>query len=633
MKDNYDNLTRDQLIGLLRRRDLSRRLGLVWERDEIEHERLFEEEFPLVELEASLSRGGGPWRDILIEGDNFHALRFLRAAFKGQVKCIYIDPPYNTGNKDFVYNDHYLDAADSFRHSTWLEFLYRRLSLARDLLREDGVLLVSINDENRALLELLLTQIWPGGRRGSFVWRSRVGDNSGKGANLSVNHEHVLVWAQERFKFSGLERSFAMYSNPDHDPRGDWASDNLVQPKSRSERPNGFYPIRNPATDVWYPPNPDQVWRFASETIGLEGQTTRKETMEELIRQGRVIFPRDARFRIWNDLDSLRTAIANREVPRDGTGALLIREGIDEIDLSFWIGKRIGYGVPRYKRFKSEIATTNQPLSSWIKSSAERDFSEDEEAVHIESGFTDEGSKELRRLLGDKSFPYPKPPSLLRGLIDQATGPGDLVLDFFAGSATTAQAVAELNERDAEAARAATLSPPYPRRWIMVSSTEASAAEAEKNIARDVAARRLSALGLEFAYLRMRSVPTLSAFRDIDAAWLAPSLELLLGGAVGAPGSAPSPGPTGGRIGWFRGRDFVLACLRELDDGLLDELENYQAPPGCTAIVASFRPGVLRQRLGDRADLRILALPDALVAALGSASEPSSSVKAPGSIE
>jgi adenine-specific DNA-methyltransferase len=209
MPDNYDNLSREQLIGLLRKRDLARRLGLVWERDEIEHERLLSDEIPLVELDESLSRGAGPWRDLLIEGDNFPALRFLRASFKGRVKCIYIDPPYNTGNRDFVYNDRYLDADNAFRHSTWLEFLYRRLSLARDLLREDGVLLVSINDENRAYLELLLSQIWPGGRKGSFAWRSRIGDNSGKGANLSVNHEHVLVWAGEGFSFRGDGKSLA----------------------------------------------------------------------------------------------------------------------------------------------------------------------------------------------------------------------------------------------------------------------------------------------------------------------------------------------------------------------------------------------------------------------------------------
>ena len=118
MSDNYENLARNELIGLLRSRDRARRLGLVWERDEIEHERALTDDLPLVELDAELSRGEGPWRNLLIEGDNFHALRFLRAAFKGSIKCIYIDPPYNTGNKDFIYNDHYMDPEDGFRHST-----------------------------------------------------------------------------------------------------------------------------------------------------------------------------------------------------------------------------------------------------------------------------------------------------------------------------------------------------------------------------------------------------------------------------------------------------------------------------------------------------------------------------------
>jgi len=612
MPDNYDNLSREQLIGLLRKRDLSRRLGLVWERDEIEHERILSEELPLVELDESLSRGDGPWVDLLIEGDNFPALRFLRAAYKGRVKCIYIDPPYNTGNRDFVYNDRYLDADNAFRHSTWLEFLYRRLTLARDLLREDGVLLVSINDENRAYLELLLSQIWPGGRKGTLVWRSRIGDNSGKGANLSVNHEHILVWAGESFVFKGMERSFAMYSNPDNDPRGDWASDNLVKGASCKERPNAFYPLYNSEKNIWYAPNPDQVWRFASETKLEIGDTTRKETMEELIRQKRIIFPRDARYAIWNSLDELIAAIHAGDVPKDGTGGLLIREGIPLIDLSFWVGKKIGFGAPRYKRFKSELADTTQPLSSWVKSASEKDFDPDEDTVHIESGFTDEGSKELRRLLGDKAFPYPKPPSLLRGLIDQSTGPGDLVLDFFAGSATTAQAVAELNERDAKAARDAGESEPEKRRWIMVSSTEATDDDPDKNICRDVAARRLAALKLEYAYLRMRGAPTALDGRGLEDEWIGPSVGLILSGRV----MRHTMDASDAGIEWLEGEDSIVAYVRELSPALLDELEAFEVPAGKTAIVASFQPGPIRQRLGQRPDMRVVALPELFVKAL-----------------
>jgi adenine-specific DNA-methyltransferase len=609
MPDNYDNLTREQLIGLLRKRDLSRRLGLVWERDEIEHEKALTEDLPLVELDSGLSRGAGPWRDLLIEGDNFPALRFLRAAFKGRVKCIYIDPPYNTGNRDFVYNDRYLDPDDAFRHSTWLEFLYRRLSLARDLLRDDGVLLVSINDENRAYLELLLAQVWPGGRRGTMVWRSRIGDNSGKGANLSVNHEHVLVWAGEGFAFRGEEKTYSMYGNEDSDPRGDWTSSDLTQPKNWQERPNAFYPVHDPKNDIWYPPNPDRVWAYASENKLEEGQSTRKDTVEELIRQNRVVFPKDVQFSVWNTFEQLVAAIRAGDVPKDGTGGLMIREDIDLIPLEFWVGKKIGFGAPRFKRFKSELSDTTQPLSSWVKAASEKDFDSDSGAVHIESGFTDEGSKELRRLLGDKAFPYPKPPSLLRGLVDQSTEPGDVVLDFFAGSATTAQAVAQLNERDAQAALKAGSPPPEARRWIMVSSTEATADEPDKNICRDVAARRLSALSLDFAYLRVRHAPAAMDGRGLEESWIGPSLQLILSGRAGRDGAGSS-------VSWIEGDDILAGFVRRLTPALLDELEGMEVPAGKTAVIASFQPGPLRQRLGHRPDMRILPLPEVLVKAL-----------------
>lgn len=607
MPDNYDNLSRDQLIGLLRKRDLSRRLGLVWERDEIEHERLLEEAFPLVELDTDLSRGKGPWKDLLIEGDNFDALRFLRAAFKGQVKCIYIDPPYNTGNKDFVYNDHYVDADNAFRQSTWLEFLYRRLVLARDLLAENGVLLVSINDENRALLDLLLSQIWPGGRKGSFVWRSRIGDNSGKGANLSINHEHVLVWAGEGFQFRGDEKTYDMYVN--RDEYGLFRVSDLTQPKNYAERPNAFYAIHNPDSDIWYPPNPDRVWAFASESKLDEGQTTRKETIEELVRQGRIIFPRQGRYAIWDSKSELLAAISRGEGPQGGNGNQLIRENIDLIPLDFWVGKKVGFGVPAYKRRIGDMAETTQPLSSWVKSAAAKDFEADDAAVHIESGYTDEGSKELRRLLGDKAFNYPKPPSLLRGLIDQATGPGDLILDFFAGSATTAQAVAELNTRDAEAATNSSAEPPKARRWIMVSSTEATAEEEDKNICRDVAARRLAALGLDFAYLRMRSAPAISLGRDINEGLLWPSLCLVIAGAAARMASE-------GQVAWLESEGLRLGFVRALDSKTLAELASLAPREGAMTVIAAFQPGPLRQRLGDREDIRVLELPTCLAEAL-----------------
>jgi adenine-specific DNA-methyltransferase len=119
----YDTLSRGQLIALLKKRDAERRLGLVWERDEIDADKAIDRNFVVAELITDLCERPAPWENLVIEGDNYDALRWLRMTHRGQIKCIYIDPPYNTGNKDWVYNDDYVDANHRFRNSQWLEFL------------------------------------------------------------------------------------------------------------------------------------------------------------------------------------------------------------------------------------------------------------------------------------------------------------------------------------------------------------------------------------------------------------------------------------------------------------------------------------------------------------------------------
>jgi adenine-specific DNA-methyltransferase len=232
--------------------------------------------------EYSLAPDGGEgWgegagtRNLIIEGDNFDALRLLTATHAGKIRVIYIDPPYNTGNKDWVYNDRYVGANDRWRHSQWLEFLYRRLTLARDLLTPDGVIMVSINDENRARLELLMDEALPGRRLGSITWRTRQGSNADQQCFLSVDHEHVLVYGNPGFAFNGFAKSYEMYGNPDNDPRGDWMSDNLTLGYSYKERPNLYYPLLDEKSGIAYPPNPDRVWVYASESRLKDGQTDR----------------------------------------------------------------------------------------------------------------------------------------------------------------------------------------------------------------------------------------------------------------------------------------------------------------------------------------------------------------------
>ncbi|MBN9222876.1 MAG: site-specific DNA-methyltransferase [Mesorhizobium sp.] len=510
MAGKYDDLTREQLVRILQKRDRERRFGLVWERDDIEADLAVDENFVVATLDQKLSERPSPWQNLIIEGDNYDALRWLRMAYAGRVKCIYIDPPYNTGNKDWVYNDHYMDPNDRYRHSTWLEFLYRRLILARDLLTEDGVLLVSINDENRAKLDMLMEEALPGMRVGSLVWRTRTGGNEGGQYFYTDNHEHILAFGKPDFRFGGSQKSFDMYANPDGDLRGEWTSGDLTVNVAYTDRRagKGYFPIYNPETDVWYPCNPDAVWRYASKKLSGESAKIKTRFMEDWIQDRRIRFPPDERVAVWPTKDALFSAIDSGDVPKSGRSPLLRRE---LPDLDFWVGKKVGFGTPRFKRYKSELRSATQPLSSWITPRLDAD-AKTEQGGRIVSGTNDEGAKVIKEVFGEKTFNYAKPVSLVRELIRQSTAPGDLVLDFFAGSATTGQAVLELNAEDNG-----------DRRFILVSSTEKTEDEPDKNLCRDVTSERIRLLNkLEdgkyadlsagFAYLRMREVD----FSDLD---------------------------------------------------------------------------------------------------------------------
>ena len=393
----YDRLTRDEAIALLVKRDATRKLGIYWERDEIEHDRALNQDFigmaPDGELSVAAAQGGN--RNLIIEGDNFDALRWLRMTHKGRVKCIYIDPPYNTGSRDWVYNDRYMDKDHRLKDSAWLEFLYRRMLLARSLLREDGVLLVSINDDNRAKLELMLEDALPGMRIGSFVWRSRIGGNDGGGAFFSADHEHILIFARPDFRFGGTEKSFEMYANPDGDPRGDWRVDNLTVAVRYDDRRagNAYYPLHNPKTDTWYPCNPNAVWRYASRSRLKPGQRTKTACMEDFVEQGKILFPKDQRVHRWDSLDELMAAIDAGDVPTSA-GVPLLRRGLP--DLEFWVGRRVGWGIPAFKRHKRDLRFPKQPLSSWIKPRSDRTTPDDPERTTLTTPFTDEGTKVTR---------------------------------------------------------------------------------------------------------------------------------------------------------------------------------------------------------------------------------------------
>jgi adenine-specific DNA-methyltransferase len=268
--DSLGQMSAPELRRLLTEHLTRQKLGLYWERDAIEHDKALNANVVLPRLVPEWSHtpeGCTEHRNLIIEGDNFDSLRLLRSTHAGKVRVIYIDPPYNTGNKDWVYNDSYVGQNDRWRHSQWLEFLYQRLTLARELLSSDGVILVSINDENRARLELLMDEVFPGRRLGSFVWKTRSGSNDETGGRLSIDHESVLVYANSGFQFNGDIKDFSQYKNTDNDPRGRWKTGDLSKSHTFLERPNGYYPIQNPTNGVWYPCNPSRIWAFASEKL------------------------------------------------------------------------------------------------------------------------------------------------------------------------------------------------------------------------------------------------------------------------------------------------------------------------------------------------------------------------------
>lgn len=444
MPSRYDHLTHDELVRLLEARDRrdATRFGLVWEANEIERDRAVNADFVALDLDAELSTPAtapeGGWGNLIIEGDNFDALRHLRMTHAGRVKCIYIDPPYNTGNRDFVYNDRFVDANDSWRHSTWCEFMFQRLMLAKDLLRQDGVIFVSIDDNEVFALGMLMNRVFGEGNFvGNIIWQKNYSPkNSAK--HFSADHDFILAYALsgEIWRPNLLPRSEAQdkaYKNPDKDPRGRWKPGDL---SARNPYSLGTYEIKTPSGRIIPGPPPGNYWRYS------------KERLDELDRDNRI-----------------------------------------------WWGKD-GNNVPAIKRFLSEVQGGMVPQTLWTY-----------DAV----GHTQDAKREIHEILqfADSAsvFSTPKPLRLLDRILRIATGPDDLVLDFFAGSGTTAHAVMKLNAEDGGR-----------RRFILVSSTEATEAEPDKNLCRDVCAKRVrraiegygkhDPLPGDFAYLRCRRIAT-----------------------------------------------------------------------------------------------------------------------------
>ena len=354
-------------------------------------------------------------QNLMIEGDNLEVLKLLQKSYAGKVKLIFIDPPYNTG-KDFIYPDNYKDHletylrftgqldADGFKkssnpelsgryHTRWMSMMYPRLRLARVLLRADGVIFVTINDNEVAHLKILMDEIWGEENFVGLIAWQKVFAKKNK-ALISGSHDHILVYTRNIEQWSRnllprKESQLAVFRNRDNDPRGPWQSVSFSVPSEDAER--------------------------------------RKEYRYEItLPSGRRVKPPTGRH--WNGFEDRYKELCNQD--------------------RLWFGSD-GDSLPRVKVFLSEVQKGIVPDTWWR---------------HEDTGNNQDAKKELLELFGD-SEPYstPKPTKLVKRILQIATGgKEDIVMDFFAGSGTTAQSVIELNCTDGGSRRFILVQLPEP---------------------------------------------------------------------------------------------------------------------------------------------------------------------------
>ena len=323
--------------------------------------------YRLLEEIPDLSDGAPDTGNMLVQGDNLEALKSLLPFYAGQVKCIYIDPPYNTRSAFEHYDD-------SLEHSQWLAMMWPRLELLRELLAEDGSIWVSIDDHEGHYLKVVMDEIF--GRSNfidTVIWRKNYSPKS-SARHFSSDHDYILVYSckADAFKPNLMPRTGRQdkaYKNPDNDPRGPWKTSDL---SARNPYGLGRYPIQTPSGRLIEGPPGGNYWRVS------------EERLHQLVDDNRIWWGRD------------------------------------------------GNAIPQIKRFLSEVKQGVTPQTIW---------------PYDEVGHTQEAKKEILNLFGEDVFLTPKPERLVQRIFHVATNPGDLVLDSFLGSGTTAAVAHKMGRR------------------------------------------------------------------------------------------------------------------------------------------------------------------------------------------
>ena len=257
-----------------------KKYGLVFEEHREEIDEVLDTHTPVLTEEADLFIDHGGQMNFLLEGDNLAALKLLEKTHRGNIDLIFIDPPYNTRNGDFGYDDSRVDLTDTFRHSKWVSFMSERLLVARRLLKNDGAIFIAIDDNEQAALKLLCDQLF--GEENflaSIIWQHSI-QPKGYSGTFSVHHNYILCYQKTaQFVLNSLPRTDEdnkAYANPDNDPRGKWRSGDV---RNALYRPNLIYDIISPSGNVIKPCA--NGWRWS------------KETVEEKIKSGEIIFSKD----------------------------------------------------------------------------------------------------------------------------------------------------------------------------------------------------------------------------------------------------------------------------------------------------------------------------------------------------
>lgn len=358
--------------------------GLVFEEHRESIDDMLEENLPVLTEEKKLFVDGGGELNFLLEGDNLASLQLLEKTHKGKIDVIYVDPPYNTGNRDFIYDDDFVDTNDSFRHSKWLSFMKKRLKIARELLNEKGVLFISIDDNEQANLKLLCDEIFGQENFASmFPWRKRTA-KSDVPFGISQDYEWILCYANRDF-IASIEGKDRKYFETEDFPNRPWRFHDLTTQRTIEERPNSNYTMINPKTGDEYPVNPIRCWAVT------------KDTFQQYYNENRIIFP--------GDYDFLK---------------------ISRPVLRYWKEDDIKKSGGNFGRI---AVSTKFP-----------------DIV----GMSQDGTKEITKILQEKAFLYPKSLELIKFLLQFSTfnSKSSTILDFFAGSGTTGHAVLKLNSED-----------------------------------------------------------------------------------------------------------------------------------------------------------------------------------------